>query len=151
MKHSEHWNYLILPPLKAEQASKYRSLVMRCAYLSQDRVDLCESVKSLARFMSSPTEHSWTRLKRLGRYLKGHLRVVQEFRPQEWDGSIVCYTDSVYVRPQIHKRNHLHDWIALHQRILYGAKHNCTVLRRIGVLLYRENSSNCTRNQGDVF
>ena len=90
----EAFRAMELPPLKAEQASQYRSLVMRCAYLSQDRVDLCESVKSLARFMSSPTEHSWTRLKRLGRYLKGHLRVVQEFRPQEWDGNIVCFTDS---------------------------------------------------------
>ena len=90
----EAFRAMELPPLPAEQASQYRSLVMRCAYLSQDRVDLCESVKSLARFMSAPTEHSWSRLKRLGRYLKGHLRVVQEFRPQTWDGTITCYTDS---------------------------------------------------------
>lgn len=83
-----------LPPLPPDRASLFRSIVMRRAYLSQDRVDLCESVKSLARFMSAPTEHSWSKLKRLGRYLKGSPRVVQEFCPQEAHDSIVCYTDS---------------------------------------------------------
>ena len=83
-----------LPPLPADRASLYRSVVMRCAYLSQDRVDICESVKSLARFMASPTEHSWGKLKRLGRYLKGCPRVIQEFCPQDAYNSIVCYTDS---------------------------------------------------------
>ena len=57
-----------LPPLPSDRSSLYRSVVMRCAYLGQDCVDICESVKSLARFMASPTEHSWGRPKRLGTF-----------------------------------------------------------------------------------
>ena len=72
-----------LPALPSDRSSLYRLVVMRCAYLSQDRVDICESVETLARFMASPTEHSWGKLKRLGRYLKGCPRVVQEFKAQE--------------------------------------------------------------------
>ena len=53
---------LILPP---EQASTYRSIMMRGAYLSQDRLDLCEATKTLARYMSAPTEDSWGRHKRV--------------------------------------------------------------------------------------
>lgn len=83
-----------LPPLPSDRSSLYRSVVMRCAYLGQDCVDICESVKSLARFMASPTEHSWGRPKRLGRFLKGCPRVVQEFRAQEAYGTITCFTDS---------------------------------------------------------
>ena len=72
-----------LPALPSDRSSLYRLVVMRCAYLSQDRVDICESVETLARFMASPTEHSWGKLKRLGRYPKGCPRVVQEFKAQE--------------------------------------------------------------------
>lgn len=64
------------PTLDPERSKLYRSLVMRAAYLSLDRADLCEAVKTLARSMSSPTEDSWQRLKRLGRYLRGAIRVV---------------------------------------------------------------------------
>lgn len=82
-----------LPVLPAERASRYRSLVMRCAYLSRGRMDICESVKSLARFMSGPTEHSWNKLKRLGRYKP---RVIQEFKPQksQFIHEIACFVDS---------------------------------------------------------
>ena len=83
-----------LPPLPSDRSGLYRSVVMRWAYLSQDRVDICESVKTLARFMASPTEHSWGKLKRLGRYLKGCPRVVQEFKAQEAYDTITCFTDS---------------------------------------------------------
>ncbi|CAK9049785.1 Retrovirus-related Pol polyprotein from transposon TNT 1-94 [Includes: Protease [Durusdinium trenchii] len=82
------------PPLNHEQAKTYRSLVMRAAYLSLDRGDLCEAVKTLARSMSVPDEDSWARLKRLGRYLLGKPRVVQEFKPQRMYTKIRAFTDS---------------------------------------------------------
>ena len=53
--------------LDASQIRFYRSMVMRAAYLSQDRLDLSFSAKELARDMQKPTEHSMTNLKRFGR------------------------------------------------------------------------------------
>ena len=86
--------FIETPPLNHEQAKIYRSLVMRAAYLSLDRGDLCEAVKTLARSMSVPDEDSWARLKRLGRYLLGKPRVVQEFKPQRMYTKIRAFTDS---------------------------------------------------------
>ena len=80
--------------LPAEQSKSYRSLVMRAAYLSLDRADIAETVKSLARDMANPTENSWSKLKRLGRYLRGKPRVVQEFHQQRMYDHVVCYCDS---------------------------------------------------------
>ena len=82
------------PLLDGERASKYRSLTMRAAYLSLDRADIAESVKTLARKMSAPDELAWTRLKRLGRYLLGKPRVVQMFQPQRMYDKIRVFCDS---------------------------------------------------------
>ena len=59
------------PILEEEQATTFRSGTMRCAYLSQDRVDISEAIKCLARTMSKPKAGHMTQLKRLARYLKG--------------------------------------------------------------------------------
>ena len=53
------------PQLDALRTRQYRSVVMRAAYLSQDRPDLSYSTKELARDMQKPTEQSMTNLKRL--------------------------------------------------------------------------------------
>ena len=42
------------PFLEGEQATTLRSGTMRCAYLAQDRVDISEAIKCLARAMSKP-------------------------------------------------------------------------------------------------
>ena len=42
------------PILEGEQATFFRSGTMRCAYLAQDRADISESIKCLARGMSKP-------------------------------------------------------------------------------------------------
>ena len=55
--------------LSVEQMGEYRSLVMRMAYLSQDRPDLGHVVRSLASKMRSPSENDWLKLKRAVRYL----------------------------------------------------------------------------------
>ena len=72
-------------------------MVMRAAYLSQDRPDLSYSTKELARDMHKPTEQSMTNLKRLGRYLKKHPRLVQLFVEQTSTTNVVrldVYGDS---------------------------------------------------------
>ena len=56
--------------LDASRTRFYRSVVMRAAYLSQDRPDLSFSAKELARDMQRGTENSITNLKRFGRDLK---------------------------------------------------------------------------------
>ena len=53
-----------LAELSVEQMGEYRSLVMRMAYLSQDRPDLGHVVRSLASKMRSPSENDWLKLKR---------------------------------------------------------------------------------------
>jgi hypothetical protein len=59
-------------PLSPEEHSRYRTLVGRLLYLSLDRADVQFAVKELSRHLQNPTELSWGKLKRLGRYLKGY-------------------------------------------------------------------------------
>ena len=40
------------PILEGEQATTFRSGTMRCAYLAQDRVDISDTIKCLARALS---------------------------------------------------------------------------------------------------
>jgi hypothetical protein len=83
-----------LPTLEKEEATLYRSLTMRAAYLSSDRADISEAVKSLARHMQAPTSYSWAKLKRLGRYLVGKPRVVYQYKPQRMYNAIRVFCDS---------------------------------------------------------
>ena len=75
---------------------------MRASYLSQDRVDISEAVKCLARHMATPREASMMQVKRLARNLKGkpscvlvyvrqdaatsHLRVHTD---SDWAGEVI--------------------------------------------------------------
>ena len=78
------------PQLDALQTRQYRSVVMRAAYLSQDRPDLSYSTKELAREMQKPTERSMINLlKRLGRYLKKRSRLVQLLVEQTSTANVV--------------------------------------------------------------
>ena len=70
------------PELNAEQATMYRAVVARGNYLSQDTSDIRYAVKELSRAMSQPREGDWGRLKRLGRYLQQHPRLIQRFKRQ---------------------------------------------------------------------
>jgi hypothetical protein len=57
------------PVLDQAQQSTYRSMVMRLAYLSTDRPDLCHAVRTLAGAMKSPKLNDMLRLKKAVRYL----------------------------------------------------------------------------------
>ena len=57
------------PVLESKQVSLYRSMVMRMAYMSSDRPDLCHVVRTLASAMKSPKMVDWQRLKKAVRYL----------------------------------------------------------------------------------
>ena len=76
--------------VEGKQATTFRSGTMRCAYLVQDRVDIFEAIKCLARAMSKPRAGHMTQLKLVARYLKGvprttmqQLRAVHRARPKQ--------------------------------------------------------------------
>ncbi|CAE7031422.1 unnamed protein product [Symbiodinium sp. CCMP2592] len=85
---------LEMPTVAPDRISKYRSLVMRAAFLAQDRPDLSETVKCLARKMQGPTEADFGDLKRVARYLKGTMRLVQRFTPQRFSEVVTVHADS---------------------------------------------------------
>ena len=80
--------------LKGSQITQYRSMVMRAAFLAQDRADIGEATKCLARRMKDPRECDWGDLKRLARYLLRVPRIVTEFRPQKVPTKVVVTVDS---------------------------------------------------------
>ena len=57
------------PLLDEALSGTYRSLVGCILYLSHERSDVQHTVKCLASYLSSPTEHAWTQLGRLIGYL----------------------------------------------------------------------------------
>ena len=85
---------LVAPAMAPADCTKFRSVVMRAAYMAQDRPDLAEAVKSLSRRMVAPTAGDMTRLKRLGRYVLGRPRASLEFRPQELPRHLLVEVDS---------------------------------------------------------
>ena len=62
--------------LDGENAARYRAMEARCNYLILGRPDLQFAVKELCREIAKPTEQSWSKLKRVGQYIKGRPRVV---------------------------------------------------------------------------
>ena len=80
--------------LSPEQAQLYRSLTMRAAYLAQDRPDIGEATKRLARHMKTPTEGAFQSLKRLARYLKKYPAACLEFREQKTPNMVKVFVDS---------------------------------------------------------
>ena len=82
------------PALGPEAAKVYRSCTMRVAYLAQDRVDLGEAAKTLARFMQQPTEGAMGLLKRVARYLIKHPQTRRVFEDTKFPEKIRVYVDS---------------------------------------------------------
>ena len=80
-------------PLSTDAHTAFRALAARANYLAQDRIDVQFSAKEVCRFMSSPTDTADAALKRLGRFLLGHKRVVYSYPFQKADG-IDVYSDT---------------------------------------------------------
>ncbi|CAK0865658.1 unnamed protein product, partial [Prorocentrum cordatum] len=80
--------------LEGEEATRYRSLVMRASYLSEDRPDIKYAVKEAAKCMHEPCEHGMELVKRIARHLLGRPRLVQRFRRRRWSGVLKGFSDS---------------------------------------------------------
>ena len=80
--------------LNKEESTKFRSLTARLNYMCSDRPDLQFSVKELCRDMSAPTTKSWSKLKRLSRYILSKPRLVIRFNFQDANSRLDIYSDS---------------------------------------------------------
>jgi hypothetical protein len=80
--------------LSEVDASNFRSMVMRAAYLGLARPEINYSVVQLARSMSSPVVGDLKALRRLCSFLKGAHRIVQTFQPQKLPTELTVFTDA---------------------------------------------------------
>ena len=80
--------------LTSAESTSYRSLVMKWAYVAQDRVDISEAVKCLTRHMKEPRNGHMQELKRLGRYLVKNRRCVLTCVRQTSDATLQVHVDS---------------------------------------------------------
>ena len=103
---------------------------MRAAYMSTDRADLGHCVKNLAKKMQTPRECDMKRLMRLGRYIKGHPRVIQLFERQRMPNMITCYGDSDHAGDVETRRSTVGQVIMLGTHCV---KHCCNLLSQIGL------------------
>ena len=78
-------------PLEGEDITRYRGVIARCNYLAADGTDCVFAIKEGCREMSKPTTGSLRRLRRIGRYLKMHPRLV-------WKYEMQCKIDEITVR-----------------------------------------------------
>ena len=69
--------------LKESKRQRFGAETMRCACLAQDRVDIYEAIKCLARAMWKPKAGQMKQLKRVARYLKGVPRTALQYTAQE--------------------------------------------------------------------
>ena len=70
-----------------------RGMAARANFLAADRPDIIFAAKEICRFMAKPTNVALSAMKRLGRYLKGHPRLVFKFDRQEAD-MVNVYSDT---------------------------------------------------------
>ena len=80
-------------PLSQDQHHRYRSLVARCMFLSQDRAAITFIVNELCQKMSNPNQQSLARLKRLARYLKRERQWGQVFEYGATTKDMTVFTD----------------------------------------------------------
>ena len=80
------------PPLTGSAVTLFRSGVMRCSYLDQDRPNIAEAVRVLASSMATPLTGYLTELKRLARYLAGRQRAVLQWNVR-WHLSSAKFED----------------------------------------------------------
>ena len=81
-------------PLEGEERTAYRALSARVNYLAQDRPDIQFAGKEICRFMQNPKSSDWMKLKKLGRYLRGKMRLVYHFQWQGKPPTLTGYTDT---------------------------------------------------------
>ena len=117
--------------LEGEQATLFRSGTMRCAYLAQDRGDISEAIKCLARGMSKPRTGHMMQLIRVARYLKGVPRKAQQYPAQEQSKAhLEVHVDSDWAGDTVTRRSTTGVIVRRGQHLL---RHSSTVQNVIGL------------------
>ena len=80
--------------LDNEDARLYRWVAARLHYIAPDRPDISYAVKESASSMSAPRRGDLRRLKKIGRYLIGHPRLISKFKWQSMPTTVTTFTDS---------------------------------------------------------
>eukprot|EP00929_Paragymnodinium_shiwhaense_P052292 TRINITY_DN26200_c1_g1_i2.p1 TRINITY_DN26200_c1_g1~~TRINITY_DN26200_c1_g1_i2.p1 ORF type:complete len:320 (-),score=34.73 TRINITY_DN26200_c1_g1_i2:248-1147(-) len=93
------------PALDKERAKLFRSLTMRAAYLAQDRADINETTKTLARSMQAPNEAAFQKLRRLGRYLQRYPQLPVVCQQQGLPTKLNVFVDSVHAGCAVTRRS----------------------------------------------
>jgi hypothetical protein len=79
--------------LPESEHTRFRGLAARANFLAADRPDIIFAAKEVCRFMSKPSDVAMMALKRLGRYLRDHPRLVFAYERQVAD-TIDVYSDT---------------------------------------------------------
>ena len=79
--------------LATEKQTAFRGVTARGNYLAADRPDVQYATKEICRWMAQPSEAGLAALKRLGRYLEGHKRMIIDFPYQAAD-KLDVYSDT---------------------------------------------------------
>ena len=79
--------------LERQKCTPYRAVVARANYLASDRPELQFAAKEVCRWMSAPTDLSLAALKRLGRYVCEHKRLVYHY-PWQTVSRVDTYSDT---------------------------------------------------------
>ena len=80
--------------LAPEEATMFRALAALADFLAQDRPEVAFATKEPSRELSVPNRNSFSRLKRLVRYLVGSPRIVYEFMRQPLPSNVNVFTDT---------------------------------------------------------
>ena len=113
--------------LTGNEASRYRVLVARASYISQDRTDIAYVTKELSRGMSRPTVGNMKALKRLSRYLKGKETSVLNFRYQSNSRCIYVWVDTGH--QEVNRRRYGRTWRSCNKCMEYNPKFNRIIIR----------------------
>ena len=92
--------------LTSTESTLYRSLVMKLAYVAQDRIDTAEAVKCLTRHMKEPRSAHMQELKGLGRYLVRKRRCVLTYARQSPEATLQVHVDSDWAGDLLGRKEH---------------------------------------------
>ncbi len=80
--------------LEGPEATEFKAMAARLNFMALDCPDVQFATKEICREMSSPNRSSWTRIKRLARYLLDRVRTVYKYEWLYEDPEMDLYTDS---------------------------------------------------------
>jgi hypothetical protein len=91
--------------LDHDRFKAFQSICARANFLAMDRNDIMYATKECCRAMSKPTFRDWSRLKRIGRYLITHKRLVHYYNFQDDVGRFDVYSDANWASNKIDRKS----------------------------------------------